>query len=55
MSRKTAQEVQALNDERDAWDDAIREQIRCEDRRAVCLDAIESWYRRELKRKENIS
>jgi hypothetical protein len=50
MSLKTAQEVQALEDERLAWADAIREQIRCEDRRAVCLDAIDRWYHNELKK-----
>ena len=54
MSRKSAQELQALKDERDAWVDVIREQIVSTARRLVCLAAINRWYNNEL-RKENES
>jgi hypothetical protein len=36
--------MRALNDERDAWVEAVREQIKSDKRRNVCLDAIDHWY-----------
>jgi hypothetical protein len=44
----THQEMRALNDERDAWIEAIPDQIKSEKRRNTCLNAVDRWYHQVL-------
>jgi hypothetical protein len=50
---RASHEIHQLNEERDAWIEAIMDQLHSEKRRNICLESIDRWYQWALKQKES--